>query len=295
MNTLRNDYLEWKKYYDEAQSLDRKRDSDWMKINQLLEQGVKGNFQGTALYNYSLYEGVIFFPFHDVVRECDGRSEKVFMGRMWNRMKRSVLRRIELKKDSERKEKTLLELYYSMCGERLGYSSDSAADVSHMKELFNCWLANQFNGSLMERRTVDLLRAKFGNDAVRYSDNDMEKRDIDVLVGGVPVSLKSYGAFNDRKLNSYRGKVFHNYSVDEIPKLFVNEFLASAVPVRQLSGVCGSECDWKVPGPGGKYVKWVKCPGGVPAEWEYVRRGADELESVLISLGAKNLSERDAA
>lgn len=280
-------YENWKKHYELGLKLTDSGAADYALVNQLLKQNTDNNFQSVAYSEFSNIGTALYFSFHSVAVRCDGQSEEFYLSAMWERMIVSIARPLRLKNDSQYGAKSLVGLFVRVACERLGLNVRSAEDVNRVKLLFRAWLAVQVNGSRAERETVLRLRERLGNDAVRYADDSYEKHDVDVLIGGVPVSLKSYGAFGEKSFNSYRSKASHHYG-EVKPVLYVNEIGAAAIASEKSVGQCHSSCWMKVPAGDGSW-KRVNCSGGVPVKWDYDFYDSAELESVLVSVGAKNI------
>lgn len=194
--------MDWLADFDRAYgSYERMIDSAPLGVvREFLTPNVGGNFQ-EGVYGSFWVNGPLYFSFKDALVEFAELSDDEFIARLWERMVGSVGRLLSAKGGGVRRslDSLFVEGLEVWCGEVF-----SVRGRENALRLFRAYLANSLWGVIGERRAFELLVGEFGSDVVRLAGDDVECDDVDLLVNGFPVSVKSLNAFHERSFGRYR-------------------------------------------------------------------------------------------
>lgn len=179
--------------------------------------GVYGNWQSYVYRNFRLPSGFIYFSFKGAFASLDvsssgGEVRDFLWERMWQEL---VARRV--RRSGRGKPVCWLGEFPKRCVEFAGLSS---SDVERVRVFYCGYLAYLVWGVVSEFVVFRKLSELAPDDLpVVWGSDEDEHRDVDLYVGGVPVSVKCFDAWSPSTVYRYRdaGKI--------APKLYVNERL----------------------------------------------------------------------
>lgn len=246
----------WRKHYEAGQAFYESKDAIYMKICDHHRAETEGNFQSLVYNNIRLVNGILYFAFHTGANNAHELTDDELGSILWQKTIASISSPKNRKGNSHDfypEADTLGKLFIETFCARYDFDQSDEELMKKIRRRYLCYLANQMNGVIAEKRTyVNLVKA-LGEDRVRWAEASEEKTDVDLYVDDLPVSVKNYYGFTTKYFRKYR-----EAKGCTKPVLYMNEELRTAIPVA-----------------------------GDRGGWRYEFHAADELNCVIESIGGK--------
>lgn len=193
--------------------------SAWDNGNKVVRQiyhywrGGPRSYLGRCYATFKLRGSAVFIDFKQFIKAHDYMSIDELTSALWAEYVHNA-QRIRTTKQHGRS--SLEHLFLTEFMKTHGYKGERAR--TKIRKCYYYYLATQCLGMIAEYETYLKLKEVLANSSVRLANSSDERRDVDLYIDDVPVSVKCFKAFNEGGIRRYRMK-------SDTPMLYMNEQL----------------------------------------------------------------------